>query len=193
MISHLYRFRSARAVLDRYEELAKQEIYFSPPEELNDPMEGYKDVFWLGDRIVWRNLLRHYLLCLLQTASLCLGMAAKFDPVDLKTIIFSAFDNLPNAPVRAIYQRACETFFAESSIPRLVEALALRTIPIRRDELTHTLRGIHPFALGILAKELRREGVSGIFRDPDHVALKQPLAARAIPIDLNQHRTVAIR
>jgi hypothetical protein len=27
-------------------------------------MEGYKDVYWTGDRIVWRNLLRHYLLCL---------------------------------------------------------------------------------------------------------------------------------
>lgn len=57
MISHLYRFRPVDAVLDQYEELAKQEIYFSPPEELNDPMEGYKDVFWCGDRIVWRNLL----------------------------------------------------------------------------------------------------------------------------------------
>ena len=28
MISHLYRFRPIDAVLDRYEELAKQEIYF---------------------------------------------------------------------------------------------------------------------------------------------------------------------
>ncbi|HTV26374.1 MAG TPA: hypothetical protein VMF32_01180 [Xanthobacteraceae bacterium] len=41
MVSHLYRFRPTNAVLDQYEELAKQEIYFSPPEELNDPMEGY--------------------------------------------------------------------------------------------------------------------------------------------------------
>jgi hypothetical protein len=67
MTPYLYRFRSTDAVLDAYEELVKQEIYFSSPEELNDPMEGYKDVFWAGDRIVWRNLLRHYLLCLLQT------------------------------------------------------------------------------------------------------------------------------
>src|SRR5260370_42476392 len=77
MISHLYRFRSVDAVLDKYEELAKQEINCSPPEELNDPMEGYKDVFWSGDRIVWRNLLRHYLLCLLQTSSLCLMMGTE--------------------------------------------------------------------------------------------------------------------
>jgi hypothetical protein len=36
MIPHLYRFRPIGAVLDKYEELAKQEIYFSPPDELND-------------------------------------------------------------------------------------------------------------------------------------------------------------
>jgi len=84
MIAHLYRFRPADAVLDKYEELAKQEIYFCPPGELNDPMEGYKDVFWLGDRIVWCNLLRHYMLCLLQTASLCLPLGPKFDHADLR-------------------------------------------------------------------------------------------------------------
>jgi hypothetical protein len=49
MIPYLYRFRPADAVLDSYEELARQEI-FSTSEELNDPMAGYKDVFWSGDR-----------------------------------------------------------------------------------------------------------------------------------------------
>ena len=100
MISHLYRFRPASAVLDKYEELAKQEIYFSPPEELNDPMEGYKDVFWSGDRIVWRNLFRHYLLCLLETMFSCLVLGPEFDTASLKTTIFSAFEHLPVAPVR---------------------------------------------------------------------------------------------
>jgi Protein of unknown function (DUF2971) len=169
MIPHLYRFRPADAVLDKYEELANQQIYFSPPEELNDPMEGYKDVFWLGDRIVWRNLLRHYLLCLLQTASLCLVTGPKFDRSDLNTIIFSAFDNLPHAPVRAIYQRACDALFADANIPKLVAALASRTTSLRRDELSHILRAIHPFALSVLFKELKRDGVDGIFRNLDAV------------------------
>jgi hypothetical protein len=70
MIPHLYHFRPVDAVLDQYEELAKQEIYFAPPEKLNDPMEGYKDVFWSGDWIVWRtrasfkgNRRQHAALC----------------------------------------------------------------------------------------------------------------------------------
>lgn len=167
MISHLYRFRPADAVLDKYEELAKQEIYFSTASELNDPMEGYKDVFWSGDRILWRNLLRHYLLCLLQTTSLCLMTGPKFDAAHLKTIIFSAYDNLPDAPVRAIYQRACNAFLADPHIQKLIEALASRVTPLRRDQLAHMLRALHPFALGLLVKELKVEGVEGILRDPD--------------------------
>jgi hypothetical protein len=167
MISHLYRFRPASAVLDKYEELAKQEIYFSPPDELNDPMEGYKDVFWSGDVIVWRNLLRHYLLCLLKTTAMSLMAGPGFDRGVLKTIIFSAYQDLPDTRVRAIYQRACEALIADPNIQKLIEALTNRVTPLRRDELTHTLRAIHPFALSVLLKQWRHEGIDGFFRDLD--------------------------
>jgi len=61
MVSHLYRIRPApRAV----EELETQTIFFAHPEKLNDPTEGLRDIFWVGDKIVWTNLLKHYLACL---------------------------------------------------------------------------------------------------------------------------------
>jgi hypothetical protein len=165
MISHLYRFRPIDAVLDGYEELAKQEIYFSPPEELKDPMEGYKDVFWLGDRIVWRNLLRHYLLCLLHTAFRSLLIGAKYDRADLKAIVFSAPNDLPQAPVRAIYQGMCEDFLADPNIQKFLESLSARSTPMRRDELTHHIRALHAFALTVLIRQLTRQGLDGIFRN----------------------------
>jgi hypothetical protein len=59
MPEHLFRFRTIHALLDSRHELEHQEIYFSPPEQLNDPLEGFKDIFWQGDAIVWTNLLRH--------------------------------------------------------------------------------------------------------------------------------------
>ncbi len=40
-----YRFRSTNALLDGWQELEKQEIYFAPPDDLNDPMEGFKPGF----------------------------------------------------------------------------------------------------------------------------------------------------
>lgn len=53
----IYRFRTADSLLDRFNELERQEIYFASPTELNDPMEGFKDIFWQGDDIVWKNFL----------------------------------------------------------------------------------------------------------------------------------------
>jgi hypothetical protein len=53
MISHLYRFRPIDRLLEK-NELRKQEIFFAKPENLNDPMEGFRDVFWKGDEIVWQ-------------------------------------------------------------------------------------------------------------------------------------------
>jgi hypothetical protein len=149
-------------------------------------MEGYKDVFWSGDRIVWRNLLRHYVLCLLQTVSSCLILGPQFERGYLKNIIFSAYDSLPDAPVRTIYRQACDRFFADPNIPLLVEALAKRTTPLRRDELAHTLRAVHPFALAVLMKELQREGVDGVFRDLD------AMEARAVPLNETIARVFAM-
>ena len=61
MTKHFHRFRSIDALLDGRHELENQEIFFASPAQLNDPREGVRDVFWLGDRVVWKNLHRHYL------------------------------------------------------------------------------------------------------------------------------------
>lgn len=60
MTEYFYRYRPIKAVLDEFHELENQEIYFSITDELNDPMEGFKDLFWSGDEIVLRNFLNHY-------------------------------------------------------------------------------------------------------------------------------------
>jgi hypothetical protein len=98
---------------------------------------------------------------------MCVMAGPNFDRAVLKTMIFSAYQDLPETPVRAIYQRACEVFIADPNIPKLIEALANRVTPLRRDELTHTLRALHPFALSVLLKQWRREGIDGFFRDLD--------------------------
>ena len=60
-MAEFFRFRSMKYLLDKkYQELEKQTIYFASPEELNDPMEGFRDIVWSGDKIVWTNFIKNY-------------------------------------------------------------------------------------------------------------------------------------
>lgn len=51
----MYRFRSVESLIGKYQELEKQQIYFASVDELNDPLEGTRQYFWKGDRIIWMN------------------------------------------------------------------------------------------------------------------------------------------
>ena len=66
-MTELYRFRSIKYLLREYNELTNQSIYFASPEELNDPLEGFRNIFWQGDQIVWRNFFKQYIYCLLRS------------------------------------------------------------------------------------------------------------------------------
>lgn len=58
----MYRFRSIQKLFD-FKELENQEIYFSSPKELNDPAEGYFEIYWNGDIILWKKFFSHYIYC----------------------------------------------------------------------------------------------------------------------------------
>ena len=55
----LYRFRSTKNLLEN-EELEKQYFYLADASKQNDPMEGYVDFYWQGDRIAWLGLFKNY-------------------------------------------------------------------------------------------------------------------------------------
>ena len=52
---------------DIIQELENQEIHLATIEENNDPMDGLQNIFWDGDRILWKNLIKHYCLCLMDS------------------------------------------------------------------------------------------------------------------------------
>ncbi|HVE22956.1 MAG TPA: DUF2971 domain-containing protein [Acidocella sp.] len=143
MPDHFYRFRPTSALLDGYHELENQEIYFPTLNELNDPLEGFKDVVWRGDRIVWRNLFRHYLLCLTRTVSLVAFLGKEFTPKNAGNLVYETDIDLPVAPIREIYGRACNAFFNHEAADPLLNNLSETRKAVRRDELTYYLRLIH--------------------------------------------------
>jgi hypothetical protein len=159
MIEYFYRYRPIKAVLGEFHELENQEIFFSTTDDLNDPMEGFKDLFWRGDEIVWRNFLKHFILCVLQTANYCLIVADQFDPNILRNIVFWVPQDLPAAPIREIYQRVSTEFLEEPAIKTFLSLMADRTTHVRRSELTSYLRALYSFALPIVLKEYRERGL----------------------------------
>ena len=61
----LYKFRSNYKYIK--EELQEEYLYFAEPSELNDPLEGFIKLYWKGDLVLWKNLLKHYLYTLANT------------------------------------------------------------------------------------------------------------------------------
>jgi|JI7StandDraft_1071085.scaffolds.fasta_scaffold00935_19 hypothetical protein len=150
---HLYRFRSASALLDQFHELDRQEIYFSSASEQNDPMEGYRDIVWKGDSIAWRNLFRHYGRLLAIATPLVL---IDDHPIDAALHLMGAhrFDIHPPTPMlRQGADQAAAAFVAKTPVVRVIEALALRSDPIRREELTFLLKSLHLHALAAVSRE----------------------------------------
>jgi hypothetical protein len=171
MPEHFYRFRST--VLGKHQELENQEIFFSTLDSLNDPMEGFIDLFWSGDQIVWKNLLRHYLLCLDRVCIQFL-LIGETEAIDLLSIPILETDNdLPTQDYKDVYRRICEIFFGMAGVSEYVQGLSTRARPIRRDELRFHLRVLHSHALSAIFTAYNERGIETPGGDAFRELMKQ--------------------
>ncbi|WP_141736477.1 DUF2971 domain-containing protein [Oligoflexus tunisiensis] len=166
MSEFIYRLRPTKSLFDR-EELEKQQIYFASLEQLNDPMEGYRDIFWEGDKILWNALLRNYVHCVYQVYILI--RLGKEDLQDDDIFVFNNESRFPTQAYKERVSKLFEMFFENDTISQVIARLSERG-PIGRDELNFYLKMIHPYCLSII-----NESESGIsttkteksgFRDP---------------------------
>jgi len=155
----IYRFRTTYGLLDGHNELEKQEIYFASPDELNDPMEGFRDIFWKGDDILWRNLLKNYLFCLEHIYLLTI-IAAEQIKVGAKDIpLFNyPITNYPSHRL-AITGKVRKRFFERPAMNDLPAQLANRQNAIRHNELLSHLMFVHQFAIKTIEDIYLEEGM----------------------------------
>ncbi len=168
---YLYRFRSAKALLGEFQELEKQEIFFSSLDQLNDPMEGYKDVFWSGDAIVWRNMVRHYVYCLLLTFYTLQMEGEDLKPEILENLVQSTPLDLPDAPMLEIFNSICAAVLGEASVNSLIEFLT-SSAPVRRPALGGYLGLMHPIAMEVIFRRFADQlpGNFDLNKISEHVA-----------------------
>lgn len=155
----MYRFRSIYNLLDGHQELENQEIYFAPSDDLNDPMEGFLDVYWDGDAIIWENLLKHFLMCIEQFFSLNLIAG---ETVEIKTKEIPVFKNrsvYPTDEYKKIYVQLEKHFFEFEYIKKLPENLSNRNSPLRRSELITYLRLVHAYAIQSITSVYQEYGL----------------------------------
>jgi len=144
---YFYRFRSIEALIGDYKELDTQTIYFAHSDELNDPMEGFRDIYWSGDEIVWRNLFRHYLFCLERVCSLFI-LSGDVYPIAKDSLpILSSVNEFPTDDYKELFSKVCSNYFSIKNIDIYIRNISSRTTPVRRDELLFHLVNLHDIAI----------------------------------------------
>ena len=139
----IYRYRSIPQLLDKFHELEYQTIYFAEPSELNDPIEGFRDVFWFGDTIAWANLFRNYIASLYMTyhAGLILG---EEEELPLHHVPYHGLpDHMQSAPIIDLIERATTRVFEAYDLSAFIDRLVAAAVKVRRDELFVYFQMLH--------------------------------------------------
>jgi len=142
-----YRFRPIKSLLGEYQELESQTIFFASPEQLNDPMEGFRDIYWHGDEIAWNNLIRHYLICLTHAFTL-LSLHGEAQPIGFENLPISTDGkDFPSDEFRQSFAAIYTHFTARKEVGDYLRALIHSDRKVRRAELQFHLQNIHLIAL----------------------------------------------
>jgi hypothetical protein len=149
MVDRLYRFRPLEHLLGK-DELKNREIFFAHPNQLNDPMEGLRDIFFQGDKIVWKNLFRHYLVCLDRACSL-LAIGGEDHSLKWRHLPVLHFTDPYATPQhKALVDEVVATFFSEPAVQAYLKYLPDRPRRIRPNELAVYLRALHLLAVSTI-------------------------------------------
>lgn len=147
------------ALLGKRAELERQSIYFAPAESLNDPMEGLRRLNWRGDRITWRNLLRHYIICLENriVQALLHDDDATLDPSGIS--VFQMLDNAPTPASRRLLKQCIQLVEETDLHAAFLDFLADANREISFTELKQHLRMVHLDWMGIIQHVMFENGL----------------------------------
>ena len=140
-----YRLRTMAA--DRaIDEIKDEYLYFSSPDKLNDPMESYVFAFWQGDLVVWKNLFRHYLICLdFVIVQHHFGIQLSIDDIVL------GIESIASIPARSGFiVETVDKIFNDSVINEFVNNISDRKTKVYEEELVFYLDMFKDYATSVL-------------------------------------------
>ncbi|MFA0690594.1 DUF2971 domain-containing protein [Vibrio splendidus] len=165
-MERIYRFRNVKALLEGepkdgyFDELEKQSIYFACPDELNDPVEGLRNIHWTGDRVIWQNFIRNYALTLTNAV---LGREVFRDDLKNHNELLNMFlmpSNIPSPEFRGLFKKIEIRVIRNRNIRFVLDVITTEQRCIRKSELLFHLDSIHLVILRIIHRELSRATLS---------------------------------
>lgn len=150
----LYRFRSANN--HTIDEIEKNYFYFALPKELNDPMEGFINLYWEGDLVLWKNFLKHYLYTLTYTIiNIYILPETVNDPLPLH------FDEtkFPSQEFKEIFEEIRDNYFNNKEILSFINYLTKLQHRIYIKELKQYLGFIQIITLSIVVAVLKKHSI----------------------------------
>ena len=175
-MAEFFRFRSIDSLLGKHRELEEQTIYFASPEELNDPMEGLRDIAWNGDEIVWTNFFKHYVFCLNRSYFL-LNIIRIPGKLDVNSIpILERWDQITTPTEQILFDDIWDRFYNLSYIQELIETIANTSRKVRYSAILYYFRTIHFVLLNEIRKSYINHGImseSEVFQQPGAFRMKK--------------------
>ena len=144
-----YRFRHMEALLKGYNELENEYLYFSSTKELNDPLEGYMDIDFKGDKIIWTNFFKNYIFSLFTFLRIFYlsGNSKELTEDDIHVRFNSEIKDLCSSKDDGHYKIACDEILSNKLIKYIIENYSIREMPITKNELNFILVNVHIYIL----------------------------------------------
>lgn len=132
--------------------LENSEIYFPELSQLNDPMEGYTDIYFQGDKVIWTNLLRNYLRSLFEAflfAQISKPLPEAPEDLFIPLIPFHLWPDEQFEKIQSLdwFNTLPQQFINQKAVKSLIENIVNKHIS--REQLLCSLKVIHPIALQI--------------------------------------------
>jgi hypothetical protein len=109
---------------------------------------------------VWKNLVRHYLLCLDRAFSLFLIAGEEHHTLSSNNLpVFSGLNDFPTEDYRLLFGKISESFFAREDAMNRILGMASCGRQMGRDELKFHLDYLHLIALECIFKNYETQGI----------------------------------
>ena len=178
-MSEVYRFRSAKRLLGKSQELERQTIYLASGAELNDPVEAMRDMVWRGDRIVWVNLFKNYVYCVQRAY---LDLRALDHDLDFEKhgiAVEGRWDQPETHRIGELFDELWERVSEDCYVTNLADQIGGLDRDVRLHELLSYLYSVH---LRALASVQIRYGERGIELAPIETVLSEAPARASFPV-----------